>query len=255
MMERQRYNDYDRADEFRPGGRSYTGTTTRTGLPPVPLARVSEDPRTSGYTGGGYTRPGTLAPYGERKVTATRRPAYQQRRRPVEREGGVMDRVLGGFGFKNRLGAGILLLLIIGLILYTFVTVMFQGFSFIRDGATFGFFNNGARVVQVESYVGHNEGASTPTKFLGMNINRQVTVIEFPGGDPNKTRVIVGPYLYGQGEDKAQVNLNLRDVNGDSKPDLIVTVKGEDTVFLNDGATFRPLTAEERAKLAAGVSK
>jgi hypothetical protein len=105
------------------------------------------------------------------------------------------------------------------------------------------------RTSQLTANVGHGEANGALTHFVAMNLNRQVTVIEFPGGDVTKPRVIVGPYLFGRAEDLTVVKLRVEDVNGDDKKDLLVQVKEERLVYINDGAAFRPITAEELAKL------
>ena len=52
-------------------------------------------------------------------------------------------------------------------------------------------------------------------------------------------RVFMGPVLFGDGQDLTPVTGEIRDVNGDGKPDLIVHILNEQIVFLNDGTTFR----------------
>jgi hypothetical protein len=111
----------------------------------------------------------------------------------------------------------------------------------IRYGAT--------RTFQADEVVGHDDGAGTPTHFIAMNLNRQVVVIEIPGGDPSKTRTLTGPYLFGAGEDKTPVLLRFDDLNRDGSKDLVVNVKNEEIVYLNKEGQFQPITAEERLRL------
>ena len=105
------------------------------------------------------------------------------------------------------------------------------------------------RTFQTSAYVGHGESPGNPSHFVALNLNRRVTVIEFPGGDVSKPQVIVGPYLFGRAEDLTVARLRLDDVNGDTKPDLIVRVKDERLVYMNENGGFRPITAEELAQL------
>jgi hypothetical protein len=114
-------------------------------------------------------------------------------------------------------------------------------FDDIRYGAT--------RTFQADEVVGHDDGAGTPTHFIAMNLNRQVVVIEIPGGDPSKTRTLTGPYLFGAGEDKTPVLLRFDDLNRDGSKDLVVNVKNEEIVYLNKEGQFQPITAEERLRL------
>lgn len=102
------------------------------------------------------------------------------------------------------------------------------------------------RTMQMDAYVGHGETEGVPSHFVAMNLNRRVTILEMPGGDSSKVNTIVGPYLFGQGEDLTPVKMGSTDVNGDGRADLIVSVKNEQLLYLNDGASFRLATTEER---------
>jgi hypothetical protein len=106
------------------------------------------------------------------------------------------------------------------------------------------------RTFQMDAVVGHGDGGGTPTHFIAMNLNRQVVVVEIPGGDPSKIRTLTGPYLFGADEDKTPVLLRLDDLNRDGSKDLIVNVKNEEIVYLNKEGEFKPITPEERMELA-----
>ena len=110
------------------------------------------------------------------------------------------------------------------------------------------------RTVQMDAYVGHSEAEGAPSHFIAMNLNRRVTIVQLPGGDSAKASVILGPYLFGQGEDLTPVQLNAQDVNADQKPDLVISVKNEQLLYLNDGAAFRLATAEERVAIQKATS-
>jgi hypothetical protein len=105
------------------------------------------------------------------------------------------------------------------------------------------------RTTHLAAVVGHNDSPEQPTKFIGLNLNRQVTVFEIPAGDTDKASVINGPYLFGEGEDLTPVHLSTLDVNGDTHPDLIVSVKEEQIVYINENGSFRAITPEEKALL------
>lgn len=96
------------------------------------------------------------------------------------------------------------------------------------------------RTFQMDAVVGHNDSPSNPTHFIFMNLNRHVEIIEIPGGDPTRTRIFLGPVLYGDGQDLTPVTGEIRDINGDGKPDLIVHIQDQQVIFLNDGTTFHP---------------
>jgi hypothetical protein len=105
------------------------------------------------------------------------------------------------------------------------------------------------RTFQLAAKVGHGEESGTATQLIAMNLNRQVMIIEVPGGDATKTRSIVGPYLFGSGEDLTPVTMRLADINADGTPDLLVQVKNEEMVYMNRNGGFELLSAEERQQL------
>lgn len=107
------------------------------------------------------------------------------------------------------------------------------------------------RTVQTMAFVGHDEANGVPSHFVAMNMERRVVIMEMPGGDATKARTIVGPYLFGAGEDLTPVHLRFEDVNADQRLDMLVSVKQEEMVYINDAATneFRMITAEELATL------
>lgn len=103
------------------------------------------------------------------------------------------------------------------------------------------------RTTHIEGYVGHpNEVIGRPTRFIGLNLDRQVVVLELPGGDPTQTRSLPGPYLFGADEDLTPVLLSLRDMDRDDLPDLIINVRNEQIVYLNRDGSFRLPTGEEQ---------
>jgi len=86
-----------------------------------------------------------------------------------------------------------------------------------------------------------------------MNVNRQITVFEVPGGDPDQTRLLKGPYLFGADADLTPVTLALAYVNDDRDIDLVITIKDEQILYVNQtasGGDFRLATAAERAAYA-----
>ncbi len=106
------------------------------------------------------------------------------------------------------------------------------------------------RTTHLEGMVGHSgEAPGKPTRLIGLNIDRQVVVLELPGGDSTQIRSLPGPYLFGADEDLTPVLLSLRDMDGDGLEDLIVNVRDEQIVYLNRDGGFRLPTAEEQSRL------
>jgi hypothetical protein len=103
------------------------------------------------------------------------------------------------------------------------------------------------RTMQLSGFVGHNENTGVPTQFVAMNLNRRVVVFEIPGGDASQTRTLTGPYLFGANEDLTPVRLRLQNVNPDTILDLVISVKNEEIIYINEGGSFRLIKAEERA--------
>jgi hypothetical protein len=105
------------------------------------------------------------------------------------------------------------------------------------------------RTFHLTANVGRPEEANAPSHMIAMNLERQVVVLEIPGGDATRTRALPGPYLFGAGEDLTPVTMRLEDVNSDQSPDLIVQVKNEEMVYINRDGSFQLITAEERQLL------
>ncbi len=105
------------------------------------------------------------------------------------------------------------------------------------------------RTFQIDYVVGHNDSAANPSHFLALNLQRHVEIIEMPGGDAAKAKIYVGPILIGQGQDLAVVKLSFKDVNGDGKLDMIVSIQDSRFVFINDNGSFRPARVGENIRL------
>ncbi len=102
------------------------------------------------------------------------------------------------------------------------------------------------RTTTLRAFVGHHEATGAPTQIVALNLNRQVVVLEFPGGAPDQARILRGPYLFGIHEDLTPIHLRLVQVNPDGAPDLVVSIKQEEIVYMNEHGAFRLITPEER---------
>ena len=136
-----------------------------------------------------------------------------------------------------------LLLLILGYLLITPVI----GWGQRRlDDLRYGF----PRTTQLDGFVGHGEEGGTPTHLFALNLRRQVSILEIPGGDTGQVRVLAGPYLVGADGEYVTPHLSLEDMNGDGQADLLLQVREEIVVYINDNGSFRLITPAERALLA-----
>ena len=93
------------------------------------------------------------------------------------------------------------------------------------------------RTTQEDHVVGHEQGG-TPSHFVAMNLQGQITVVELPGGNLKGAQLLVGPRLLGKGADLAPVRLEF--VGEKKHPDLVVTMQGVQVRFHNTGASYRP---------------
>ncbi len=100
------------------------------------------------------------------------------------------------------------------------------------------------RTFQCDARVGHND-AGTPSHFIALNLNHHVEVIELPGGDATKMKVYLGPTLTGENSDLDIVTVSFKDVNGDGKPDMILSVDNVKYPYINDNGAFRPPNPNE----------
>jgi hypothetical protein len=111
------------------------------------------------------------------------------------------------------------------------------------------------RTYQTNAVVGHGgDSPAHPSHFIAVNLNGQAIVIEFPAGNPqNASSYLVPYYIRGQGEDQAPVTVDFRDVTGDGKVDMIVSIhlpsQIQTFVFVNDGTKFRAPNSSDHIHL------
>lgn len=101
------------------------------------------------------------------------------------------------------------------------------------------------RTFQVDAYVGHSEAPGMPSHFIALNLRGRIEILEFPGGDASKTRIYIGPQLYGNGEDLVPVTLSFVDIKGNHQPDMVVHFQNTQIVYINEQGSFRPARPDE----------
>jgi hypothetical protein len=107
------------------------------------------------------------------------------------------------------------------------------------------------RSVHLSGVVGGGDSPEAPTRFLGLNLDGQISILVLPAGDAGRLAALPGPYVIGRGGAEAVPLLELADITGDGQADLLLTVRGETIVYVNKQGTFALITPEERARLQA----
>ena len=96
------------------------------------------------------------------------------------------------------------------------------------------------RTWQTDAVVGHRDSAAQPSHFIFMNLHATVVIVEIPGGNMAKTIVYKGAVLFGANPSYVPVTGSFADMNGDGKPDMIISYGGNTQVWLNNGQKFVP---------------
>lgn len=216
MVARANYNQPEPEEQPRSRSKSWN----------VPLDQIAFDQPTVTRISQPVPRP--------RAVTSSYQPAQAA---PRPRNGSLLAQA-----HSIALAAG---LAVVALVTYLLLSGLVNFVSVKLDDMQYGT----TRTHQLDGFVGHGEESGVPSHFLAINLNRQISVIEMPGGDSSKARVITGPYLFGSDEDRTPARLRVADVNGDSKSDLLLNVKNEQIVYINDGQSFRALTPADQVTL------
>jgi hypothetical protein len=94
------------------------------------------------------------------------------------------------------------------------------------------------RTFQVGAVVGQNDSTAHPSHFIALNLQGQIEVIEFPGGDATHARIYLGPHLYGPNASLVPVTLQFVDGRHDGDPDMIMQFQGEKVIFRNAQGSF-----------------
>lgn len=142
-------------------------------------------------------------------------------------------------------------LLLAALAVYALISVAMARVHIVVDDFRYG----RPRTTQISGLVGHGDSADRPTQIMALNLNRQVVIVELPGGDAAQARAINGPYLFGADQDLTPVVISLQDMDGDGVADLLLDVRQERLVYLNRDGVFRLPTAAESAQLKLGIPK
>ena len=130
------------------------------------------------------------------------------------------------------------LALLIMLVGWTAINLFGTWWQTHQDDVTYGT----PRTYQLDAIVGHNNDSQTsPTHFIAENLHDKIIVVEMPAGDISKARTFAITTLT-QGSELTPVTIELRDVNADGRPDLLVHIGEPGNVFtvilFNNGTQF-----------------
>jgi len=209
-------------------------------MPPEPLPPPPGQTTRQPAVPGGYR----TQPTAGRAVAPvpTLRPLVQPEARPRLEISGLFETKLK----LVVLGLG---LLIVSLLAYLLISLGLQAWQSWQDDVAYG----RPRTMQLDQFVGHNEQDGTPSHFIAQNNNRQVTVVEYPGGDVSKTKVFQGPRLFGKDSELMPVKIRFEDANGDNHVDMLLSVGNELVIYINQDGNFRPISGEERARFLSNL--
>jgi hypothetical protein len=105
------------------------------------------------------------------------------------------------------------------------------------------------RTFQIDAVVGQDDSTLHPSHFVALNLRGEVTILEFPAGDPSRARVLASTSVLGPNADQAVVTLRFIDMNHGGRPDMLITIDGVQSILVNDGKTFRPPTPAEEQQI------
>ncbi|HSW88156.1 MAG TPA: hypothetical protein VLG12_03260 [Candidatus Saccharimonadales bacterium] len=143
-----------------------------------------------------------------------------------------------GWCFPTVIGMVIfLLLIVVGNLVMPWIQTTWDDFHYGRP-----------RTTQYNVVVGHNDDPPNnyPSHFVAINLNRQIIIIEYPGGKAKDAKSYQGPLMLGPGQDLATPFLSFADLDGDHRIDMTVKVQEGRAFFINQGDSFRPLRTGEK---------
>ncbi len=128
----------------------------------------------------------------------------------------------------------VFLIATLGALAFTALSAWWQG---VQDNWQYGT----PRTFQTDAVVGHGDSAAHPSHFIAMNLDGEIVVVEFPGGDVSKARSYSITTLPG-GDSYPPVSVAFKDTTGDGRLDLVVQIGDPGSVvqvvLLNNGSQF-----------------
>lgn len=94
------------------------------------------------------------------------------------------------------------------------------------------------RTYQVDAFVGH-EINEQPSHFVALNNRGQIEVLELPGNDPSRARLILGPHLSGPQADLIPVTIHFVPSANPHAPDMRLDIGSTSVLFHNMHGQFQ----------------
>ncbi|GCE29980.1 hypothetical protein KDA_54640 [Dictyobacter alpinus] len=123
-----------------------------------------------------------------------------------------------------------LLLLLMGQSVVSWITVVHNDWQYGRP-----------RTFQMDAFVGH-EQTHEPSHFIVLNVRGQIEVIEMPGNDASKVRLLLGPRLSGPSADLVPARIRFVPSSQASFPDMRLDVGQTSILFHNQHGIFQAET-------------
>jgi hypothetical protein len=109
------------------------------------------------------------------------------------------------------------------------------------------------RRYHLTAVLGNGDSATHPSHVIALNLDRQVSILVLPAGQSEHVQVLPGPYLFGADGEYEVPKVQVQDINADGLGDVVLVIRGEMVVYVNDGTEFRLITEEERRGLGEGA--
>jgi hypothetical protein len=97
------------------------------------------------------------------------------------------------------------------------------------------------------------DNRENPSELIAMNINRQIVVLFVPGLATDQVKVLNGPHVWGSDDALTPVVLNVRQVDDNETPDMVLDVGGERITYLFVDGAWRLATPEETSRFASNI--
>jgi hypothetical protein len=98
------------------------------------------------------------------------------------------------------------------------------------------------RTFQTTAFVGQEGSSHLPSHFLATNDHGRIEIIELPGDDPSRARLLLGPQISGPRADLVPVTLRFLPSNRPHYPNMLIQCGPTSQLFVNQDGKFTPAT-------------